>query len=97
MFSTGDARLFWATRGERRIQWNSLIDDERRIALLRLYGFMFSQLAPALYKDATKAPDPFVPAEWVILRVPCEPRYSAFCRNQSAFRRFKPDVFRYDP
>lgn len=97
MFSTSDARLVWATRGEERIKWNSLIDDERQIALLLLQCFMFSQLAPALYKDATKALGLFALAEWVILRVPCEPRHSAFCRNQSAFRRFKPDAFRYDP
>lgn len=52
MFSTSDARLVWATRGEERIKWNNLIDDERRIALLLLQGFMLSQLAPAFYKDA---------------------------------------------
>ena len=47
--------------------------------------------------DQRKRPHPFATDEWGNLRFPCELRHSAFCRNQSAFRRFKPGVFRYDP
>lgn len=60
MFGADDARPVWATRGERRKQWNSLNDGERRIAILLLYGYAFSQLAAALHKDARETEKLFI-------------------------------------
>ncbi len=59
-------------------------------------GTHHRRILPTGWTNA-KPPHSFTTDEWGNLRFPCEPRHSAFCRNQSAFRRFKPDVFRYDP
>ncbi len=40
---------------------------------------------------------PLTTDEWRIVQCTGEQRHSAFCRNESAFRRFKPDDFRYAP
>lgn len=47
-------------RETRTQKWHSLINDERRIALLLLHGLTFSQLAPAFRKGARETEKLFI-------------------------------------
>ena len=53
----GDYRPVWATQGPGREQWNNLSSDERRTAVLLLYGRRWSELAPELNLDAGQVGD----------------------------------------
>ena len=52
-----DYRPVWATQGPRHEQWNSLSRDERRTAVLLLYGRRWSDLAPELNLGAGQVGD----------------------------------------